>query len=154
MYFYFHIVHLKGCKCAIAICPITGKYRTLSYRQVTANRLLISSVLSFASTTIAELKARYMHYTITFEAKSCCHYHSVLPSLPLTIGKSLVSRSQIAFSAVYAQVILSFTQATITMALPRCAFVINYTYTSKINQLKHRFASAIQKNNTWAWSRA
>ena len=30
---------------------------------------------------------------------------------------------------------------SITIALHRCAFIINYTYTSTINQLKHHFAS-------------
>ena len=160
MYFYFHIVHLKGCrvlylpKCTVfagfpANTARLGKYSTLGYRQVTANRHIFRTIIHFHD-TVAELKTRYIATLYRVEGEGALplavyhcyrHYHLLL----LTTGFAYPD----CFFSWLRKTIASYTTihsgCPITIALHRCAFIINYTYTytytSTINQLKHCFAS-------------
>ena len=77
-----------------------------------------------------------------------CHYHL----LPLTTGFAVTFAYPDCFFSWLREIIASYTAihsgCPITIALHRCAFIINYTYTSTINQLKHRFVSGSMEKIT------
>ena len=157
---YFYIVHLKGCrmlylpKCAVfarfpANTARLGKYSTLGNRQVTAN-IDYSPLPHYHSLPLPLLSSRRATCIIPSRRRrraaiSCI---PLLPSLPFAAINNWFRRnfcvSRLFFSWL-CETIASYTTihsgCLITIALHRCTFIINYTYTSTIKQLKHRFAN-------------
>ena len=149
-------------KCAVfarflANTACLGKYSTLGSRQVTANidysplphyHLLPLPLLSSRHVTCIILSRRRRHAAI-----SCI---PLLPSLPFAainncsgFAVTFVAYPDCFFSWLCETIASYTTGCPITIALHRCAFIINYTYTytytSTINQLKHRLRVAIWK---------
>ena len=167
MYFYFHIVHLKGCrvlylpKCAVfagfpANTVCLGKYSTLGNGQV---RLFNSSALSFASITIAELKTYALYRVEGKDVLPLAVYHSLLPSLPFAAINNWFHRnfrvSRLFFSWLR-ETIASYTTihsgCPITIALHRALHLYLHQYNKPVKALLREWQYG--KNNTRAWSRA
>ena len=103
--------------------------------------------------TVAELKTRYICIIPSRrQRRAAISCIPLLLSLPFAAINNWFCRnfcvSRLFFSWLH-ETIANYTTihsgSPITIALHRCAFIINYTYTyiytSTINQLKHRFAS-------------
>ena len=92
MYFYFHIIHLKGCcvlylpKCAVfagfpADTARLGKYSTLGNRQVTAN-IDYSPLPHYHSLPLPLLSSRHATCIIPSRRRAAISCIPLLPSLP------------------------------------------------------------------------
>ena len=119
VYFYFHIVHLKGCrvlylpKCAVfagfpANTARLGKYSTLDNRQVTAN-IDYSPLPHYHSLPLLLLSSRHETCIIPSRRHAVISCILLLPSLyhllPLTIGFAVTFAypCRLFFSAGYAR---------------------------------------------------